>query len=282
MMNDNLEREMKKVYFSSLVSILSLIIIVFIGGCMDSSNKEKQLVTISNDILNKLLKKTIFFGHRSVGFDIIDGISDIQRSRDNTSLKIVESKYIDKKNRFYHAGIGENGDPNSKIQDFAEVINAGIGEKVDIAFFKLCYVDFAYNTDPYAVFDEYKKSIEKLQEKFPEVCFIHVTTPLLVRKRSAKNILKGILGKPRRGYEDNLIREKYNEMLRDEYGEIGLVFDLARLESTYPDGGRTTHIKDRQKYYSLVPEYSSDGGHLNDIGRKYIAGNLIIFLAAID
>ena len=40
-----------------------------------------------------------------------------------------------------HAFIGENGKPLLKIQDFDARMRSGIGEQVDVAMMKLCYVD---------------------------------------------------------------------------------------------------------------------------------------------
>jgi lysophospholipase L1-like esterase len=36
-----------------------------------------------------------------------------------------------------------------------------------------------------------------------------------------------------------------------------------------------------QTYYSMYPGYTSDGGHLNDVGRKVVARALLAFLAEL-
>jgi hypothetical protein len=49
--------------------------------------------------------------------------------------------------------------------------------------------------------------------------------------------------------------------------------------STYPDGRRESFTMDGASYYSLVPAYTDDGGHLNGVGRTYAAAALIQSIA---
>ncbi len=53
------------------------------------------------------------------------------------------------------------------------------------------------------------------------------------------------------------------------------IFDLARIESTRPDGTRNEFDWNGQVAYSMLDAYSSDGGHLNEIGRRLAAEELI-------
>ena len=46
-----------------------------------------------------------------------------------------------------HAFIGENEKPLLKIQDFDAKMRSGIGQQVDVAMMKLCYVDITSDTD---------------------------------------------------------------------------------------------------------------------------------------
>ena len=59
------------------------------------------------------------------------------------------------------------------------------------------------------------------------------------------------------------------------------LFDLAMVESTYEDGSRYTFSANGHTYYALVPEYTKDGGHLNELGQKVAAEQLLIFLAGL-
>ena len=71
----------------------------------------------------------------------------------------------------------------------------------------------------------------------------------------------------------------FNDLLREELGKEELLFDLALIEATFPDGTRNVHQKDGQSFHALVPEYTYDGGHLNEKGRRIVAEQLLIFLA---
>ena len=59
------------------------------------------------------------------------------------------------------------------------------------------------------------------------------------------------------------------------------LFNLAKSESTFPDGSRMSFQKDGEIFYSLVPLYTDGHGHLNEIGRKKIAESFLL-LANID
>ena len=64
-----------------------------------------------------------------------------------------------------------------------------------------------------------------------------------------------------------------------EYKEKEPIFDIATIESTYTDGTRSNFVKNGKIYYIMVPEYTYDHGHLNKVGRKRVAEQLLIFLA---
>ena len=233
-----------------------------------------------------LSKKRIYFGHQSVGYNIMDGIRDIMNTNHNINLTIAESSNAkDLKDSFFaHSRVGKNMDPVSKIEDFNNIIENSLGENVDIAFFKFCYVDIHSGTDIEQVFNVYKSSISALQKKFPNITFVHVTVPLTANKggikrivSQTKRVIKSILGKD--DMYDNSIKARYNNLIRNTYSSSEPVFDLAKIESTYPDGHRTPYAKGDKKYYTLVPNYTNDGGHLNEKGRKIVAEQLLIFLA---
>ncbi len=81
------------------------------------------------------------------------------------------------------------------------------------------------------------------------------------------------------GIADNVKRNDYNNLIREEYGEGGSLFDIALIQSTLPDGSRSQFKLSGKKYDSLWDGYSRDGGHLLEIGQRKIAGELLAFLA---
>ena len=60
------------------------------------------------------------------------------------------------------------------------------------------------------------------------------------------------------------------------------VYDLAKMESTFADGKRSSFTKDGKTYHSLVPDYTRDGGHLNETGREIAAEQLLILMAGLS
>ena len=68
-------------------------------------------------------------------------------------------------------------------------------------------------------------------------------------------------------------------MLKKEYEDKEPILDIAKIESTFPNGTRSLFTKDGKTYYSMAPEYTYDGSHLNETGRKKVAEQLLIFMA---
>jgi len=233
----------------------------------------------------KLSQKKIYFGHQSVGFNIVDGIKDLMKENPQIKLNIVETAEQSdfKLGLFAHSKVGENVDPKSKIDEFAKFINEGIGQKADAAALKLCYVDIWADTDTKRVFTDYSKSILRAKEKYPDMVIIHFSVPLTTTETTWKTWIKKLIGKKDLWeYSDNIKRNEYNEMLRKEYEGKGSLFDIAKIESTFPNGARCSFTKDGKTYYSMVPEYSNDGGHLNELGRKKVAEQFLILLAQLN
>ena len=230
-----------------------------------------------------LAGKRIYFGHQSVGYNIVDGLQAWNRDRPELGLKIVESRSPDafQSPAFAHAKNGANYEPFQKIKEFAETIEGGVGAKVDIAFFKFCYVDFSPETDVEKVFAEYKTTLTRLREKFPRTRFVHFTTPLTVTQSGPKATLKRLLGRKIGGVEANMVRERYNELLRREYLGKEPFFDLAKVEATRLDQRSASFDQDGKSYPTLAEEYASDGKHLNADGARWVAAHLIKTLAAL-
>ncbi|MDY6950005.1 MAG: hypothetical protein SWE60_00700 [Thermodesulfobacteriota bacterium] len=233
----------------------------------------------------RLSNNTIFFGHQSVGFNIIDGIEDLMSTNSQIRLNIVETDAPADftTSVFAHARVGSNRDPQSKMDAFATALERGIGDKADVAFFKLCYVDIVAETDVQGVFAVYKNTMSLLKKKHPRITFVHVTVPLTYTKETVKTWIKKITGRTQSlEYDNNVARNQFNDLLRKEYGRKEPIFDLAMIESTSPDGTRHTFSKDGNTYYSLISAYSNDGGHLNQFGRRMVAQHLLLFLASLS
>ena len=236
---------------------------------------------VSASSWENLAKNKIYFGHQSVGNNIINGINDLMREYPQIKLKIVEtSDQADfKLGIFAHSRVGENMDPISKISGFENYMKSGIGGKADKAFFKFCYIDINPKTEVEQLFFEYKSTMSQLKLIYPKTEFIHVTIPLKIVQTGPRAWVKKLIGRPIGGYEDNIKRNQFNDLLRQEYREKEPVFDLALAESTFSNGSRESFHHNGNYYYALIPEYSHDGRHLNELGRKKVAEKLLILLA---
>ena len=251
------------------------------GGKMDGSERQVGTQRITNEEWGKVAQAKIYFGHRSVGKNIINGIVDLMAEGETARVNIVETTDAAKFDRgiFGHSGVGKNSEPETKIRAFEEVLGNGVGSKVDIAMLKFCFVDVKQNTDVNALFASYKESMTRMGEQFPGVRFVHFTMPLAQLRTSAKTRIKKALGFKEIWEFDNLARKnEYNELIRNEYGDTGAVFDLATVEATRPDGTRETFEWKGKQYQALVPDYTDDGGHLNEVGRKVVAAEMVRFL----
>jgi hypothetical protein len=230
--------------------------------------------------MGQALTKKIYFGHQSVGYNIIDGIKDVMKENPQIKLNIIETTDSAKFNEgiFAHSKVGRNVDPVSKLNDFNAKLENGIGQKADIAALKLCYVDVVADSDVKKIFDDYVPSISQLKMKYPGLTVIHFTVPLTSIQTGIRAWVKKIIGRPIDGIDDNIKRNEFNKMLIEHYESKEPVFDLAAIESTMSDGIRVSFIIDGKHYYFLNPAYTNDGGHLNNYGRKIVAEQFLIFI----
>jgi hypothetical protein len=257
-------------------------------GCTGAGMKGKDetsglLSTVGAASWEELSRKVIFFGHQSVGSNIIEGIEEIEREHEQIHLNIVEGTGLGgvEGSVFLHAKIGRNTEPQSKINVFFELLQNGLGASTDIAFFKFCYLDISASTDVKSLFSDYEQHLACLKEEMPGVKFLHVTVPLTTVQSGPKAWIKRIFSKPLGGYEDNAKRNEFNDLLRAAYQGKEPVFDLASVESTRPDGSVASFEQGGKTYRRLASEYTNDGAHLNERGRRIAAAELLVFLARL-
>ena len=233
----------------------------------------------------KLSQKKIYFGHQSVGFNIMDGVRDLMKEYPVIKLNIVETSDASdfKVGLFAHSRVGKNVDPKSKIEEFVSFMDKGVGKKADAAGLKFCYVDIKAETDGNGILSIYNNSVELLKKKYPDMSVIHFTVPLRANRTTWKTRIKKIIGKKKIWeYADNIKRNQYNEKLIEQYQGKEPILDIAKIESTFPDGRRCTFTQDEKTYYSLVLEFTKDGGHLNELGRKKVAEQFLLLLVNLS
>jgi hypothetical protein len=242
-----------------------------------------SLGEVADSTWRSLATKRIFFGHQSVGANIMEGVADVVRDEPRIGLRVAggEGALDGAGGIFAHGPVGRNGDPGLKTDDFARRIEGQFRGKVDVAFHKYCYVDVTGTTDVAAVFDHYRKTMARLRDEFPGVVFVHVTTPLVRVGSGPRAALKRLLGRDPGRYGDNFARERFNDLMRSAYLGKEPLFDLAAIESTRPDGRRETIRSGERSGHALVAAYTTDNAHLNEVGRRRVAEELLVFLARL-
>jgi len=271
-----------------IIKILCIAIsIATITACDEGKMEEKvsyeKLESVAASSWKELSEKKLYFGHQSVGNNIISGIRDLMNEYPQINLNIVETSDPAelKFGIFAHSKVGKNMDPISKINGFERYMKKSLGGNADIAFFKFCYIDIDARTDVKTLFETYRVNMHALKRKFSKTKFIHVTIPLKVVQRGPRAWVKRLIGRPIGGYGGNIKRNLFNDLVREEYDKKEPIFDLAMIESTYPDGKRMLFKHKGKLYSSLIPEYTHDGRHLDEKGRKVVAEQLLILLANI-
>jgi hypothetical protein len=228
-----------------------------------------------------LSEKKIFFGHKSVGYNIMEGLEEVLKEHPEIELNVRETSEASglENGTFAHAAVGKNGDPKSKMNDFVNIIDNGVEQRVDFAGLKFCWADIMGEANVDQMFSDYVESMDQLTEQYPGMIFIHFTAPLTTNDTGPKKWIKRVLGKPIWGFEENIKRNQFNEKLINHYIGKEPVFDIAKIESTFPDGRRSSFIEAGKTCFTMVPEYTYDHGHLNETGRRKVAEQLLIFLA---
>jgi hypothetical protein len=270
-----------------ILTLSGLIAVFIISGCERSEIVKEEfsygnIKDITRAQWDSLSGKRIFFGHQSVGGNIVEGMSDVLNSNKDIKLVIIESDKPEnlKPGVFEHALIGQNEQPLSKIQAFSDLIERGTGKNSDITFFKFCYIDINKSTDVKSLFNTYQQKMSELKAAYPGVTFIHVTVPFRLPDKNLKYWMKKAIGiEPSK--KNNIARNRYNDLLRSAYEGKEPVFDLARLEAVSPDKNLCSFEDNGNRIMVLCPEYTDDGGHLNAFGRKYVAEQLLVFLAKL-
>jgi hypothetical protein len=239
---------------------------------------------VPEETWRRLSQRRIYFGHQSVGSNLLEGVADIRRTKPQVKFEVVETEDLAKVEGpvFAHSAVGTNCDSQGKIRDFVRRIEEAGPRGLDIAFFKFCYVDFTATTPVDELFATYRDAMATLERKHPATKFIHVTVPLMTPQTGIKAGVKRLLGKRPWGYEENLARTRFNDRLRAEYLGKRPFLDLAAAESTFPDGTLAT-IRVGDRDVPFLPRcYTDDGGHLNAVGRVVGARSLLLALAAAE
>lgn len=260
-----------------------LTLFLALAGC-DSEMAERptlvEAATAAGVPTEEWGSKRVLFGHQSVGGNVLAGISEMAGSGELPAVIEFEGGAPSEPG-IHHFKVGRNGYPEDKLDAFAEMLN-GLTVLPDAALMKFCYVDVNADTDPDRLFEAYRTRMAELKERHPDLRLVHVTLPLTADRGTLFHWRTALRGNDARSDRRlNSIRHRYNELLRAEYAGREPVFDLARIESTRPDGSIAAVRYDGSTVPVLASEYTNDGGHLNAEGRRRAAAALLATLQGI-
>lgn len=274
-------RSRRKVWLAGVMAAL------LAGGAMllwqgkePTGTASVKITEPDSDDLREFASTRVFFGHQSVGGNVISGVAPTFEAAGRSAPAVVETRESPSAELgvLAHAYVGANGDPLGKFRDFAEIVNGPLGDGVDVALMKLCYVDVVASTDVNAVFAAYSAMMAELERKHPSVRFLYTTVPLSTDRRW-KAVVKSWIGRDdQMGPADNIARERYNELVRARYGSSGRLYDIAAVEATMRDAP-TRRNSDGRTYYVLNDALAADPGHLNELGSRLAAAELIRMVA---
>ena len=250
------------------------------GQCLaEGKMKYSKISDVPQEAWDKLAEKKIYFGHQSVGRNLLDGIQEVISPSKGIKLRIVETQTMPSDGGvFAHSLVGENSKPVSKIEDFVRVIDSSGENAPQVAALKFCYVDANDQVKVQDLIEKYKKDMENLKSRHANVRIVHFTMPLVAQDLTWKIRLKLMIGKEPWELKDSIKRNQYNHLLLKNYTGKELVFDIARFEATAPDGSVATYSYKGEEFLLMQKQYTDDGGHLNKIGRIIIAEQFLLFL----
>lgn len=203
--------------------------------------------------------QVVFFNHRSIGNNILDGVADLAlQNPTRYGISVVYGHGTGEGINHYMAG--SNGDPLSKISGFSGLVKDGH----DVAFMKFCVGDFPpwTSVSPTDIWSAYRDAMENVQAQHPNTVIVWLTSPLTTPADG-------------RGLEHFAT---FNAMVRQYVAENGgVLFDIADIESHDPGGAPITS----GGYEAMYNDYSDDGAHLNETGRQRVARAMWWLLARL-
>lgn len=251
---------------------LVILLICFYIECAGADSLKQASSTLQN--------KRIYLGHRSVGYNLIQGIRILKEKEPLPSLSIVDA---DKQalltgNGIFHSWMNEEGSPQDLASDFIAFFSKKFQKDMDIVYLRFTpyYVDKNLNK----VMSDYKEAHILLKQQFPRTIFIHATFPLPHAEITWKTRVKQLINYDNIWeYGHSIHTNNYNRLLKQEYGEDRAFFDFAAALSTYPDGTRSYFTIDKNRYYHMVKEFTYDRTHLTKEGKIVVAEKFLLFLS---
>lgn len=241
-------------------------------ACSAAPIPMEPLTAETRSDLEALGKIRVFFAHHSVGGNVLDGMKALA-SEAGVKLNFVElgdqvpTSTPAAGPAFMEGDGGTNKHPDTKFDYFVTTMGRLADRPPQLALMKLCFVDFNPTADPDKMFADYQATVAAVRKAQPGVTLVHATAPLTHRVTTLKGRLNRLRGKLVWEDATNVKRMIYNEHIRSTYKDEP-IFDIARVESTFPNGERAVYEYEGHPFEALIVGYSKDDGHLNDVGAR--------------
>lgn len=262
-------------------SFLVALALSALAGCQARQPQEEPVdMTVVKADLQAVSRARVLFAHQSVGRNILEGVQALAGEA-GVAVRVqqIDGAPPDAAPGIFHSDVGTNGDGESKLAAFAGLLDRPEHPAYDVALLKFCYEDMGHDAKGRSgLLDRYAARVRALQQSRPDVRLLHVTSPLRADPPGWKTRIKRLMGKATDEDADNAVRNAYNSGLRARFATAS-VFDIAAVESTRPDGGRSSFDAPGGPVYTLAPDYTVDGGHLNEQGRRRAAAAFLHALA---
>ncbi len=262
-----------------LAQLLALGVAACGGDAAPAPEAGLDMTTVKAD-LQMLARARVLFAHQSVGRNILAGVQQLA-ARAGVPLRVLEIDGLppDDGPGLFHVNIGVNGEPETKLAGFTSLVTRSERPRYDVALLKFCYLDLAADAkDADGLAQRYLQRMSELRAQRPDVRFVYATAPLRADPPGWKTTLKRWLGRSTWEDADNARRNTYNTVIRERVGSQAL-FDIAGVESTLPDGSRSSFREGGREVFTLAQAYTTDGGHLNATGQLQAAARFLHVLA---
>jgi len=223
----------------------------------------------------------VYFGHQSVGSGVIAGVERLTQEH-SLRLRVVQAREPATVTgpAFVHFLAGQNRDYASKNAAVLRLLESRTRAQRPVVLLKYCYSDINSPADPATMFEAYRDTVDTIQFEHPDVTVVHATTPLTTVESAFKSGASRFFGRPTRR-EAAVARHRYNEIMRAEFTGTEPIFDLAKVESTQPDGMVAGFTSGGCMVETISPHNTYDGVHLNAGCQRAAAGALLEVLSDV-
>ncbi len=264
-------------------AVLAAVVLAGCSGAQPDVQAPPIDMTQVKQDLEVLAQARVLLGHQSVGRDVLAGLRSLV-SESGAAVRVIDINGTppDDAPGVFSSHVGKNGDPDSKCEMFLQLLTRPERPRYDVAMMKFCYADLREGTPLSAdeMVDRYARMVDSIRSARPDVRLVHVTMPLKADPVGNKTWLQRKLGMSVESDAANVMRNDFNAKLKERFANEP-VFDLAAVESTYADGGRSSFDSDGRKVYTLARAYTHDGGHLNPAAQRLVAAAFVRTLAEV-